>query len=31
MITIEVGNNLGLALIILAVAACVWAYRRPRG
>jgi hypothetical protein len=29
--TIEVGGNLGLALTILAVAACIWAYRRgPR-
>lgn len=30
MITLEVGGNLGLALIVLAVAACIWAWRRPR-
>ena len=28
MITIEVGNNLGFALLILGLAACIWAYRR---
>lgn len=31
MITLEVGNNLGLVLIVAAVALCIWAYRRPRG
>lgn len=31
MITIEVGNNLGFALMIAAVALVVWAWRRgPR-
>lgn len=28
MITLEVGDNLGFALIMLALAACIWAYRR---
>jgi hypothetical protein len=28
MITVEVGGNLGLALMIAAIGLCIWAYRR---
>lgn len=28
--TIEVGGNLGLALMVWGIAACIWAYRRNR-
>lgn len=28
--TIEVGGNLGLVLVIFGIAACIWSYRRNR-
>lgn len=28
--TIEVGGNLGFALLVWGVAACIWAWRRNR-
>jgi hypothetical protein len=30
MITIEVGENLGWVLFVLALAACIWAWRHGR-